>query len=787
MSRVVDIIFQVKDNATASLERMRSSLAESNKQWTRTGRQVQRTGKSIEKVGQGLTRSLTVPIVGAGTVAVKKFADVDKTMSLVNSTMGNSSKDAELLNKAMSDAAANSTFGMKEAADATLNFARGGWDATQTANALAPAMNLAAGEGGNLDTVSAGLMATMNSFKAAPQEAAKYADVFANACNNSALDVDSLSNAMSVAAPIFKSGGLGVQDAALAMGVMANAGVDANVGANALKTGLARLASPAKDGAMWMERLGISAFDSNGKMKDMNTLQGELSGAFSKLSAQEKEAAASAIFGKNQMSPWLSLIGTAPKDVRKLNASLGETGTATDMASAMMSGFGGSLEKLKSSFDVFMTNMGKPIGEVLTPFINKLQGVIDKLNGMDDTQKKQLVKYAMMAAAVGPVLIAFGKLTVGVGGAMKMVGAFGNLMFRLPTIASSISTAFAGVTSIGGAIGAMGTSVMAVLGPAAAVVAAIAAIGVAAVLIWKNWDKVKAAGQKAFKALTPVINIFKQNFNAARKAVVSGVNSIKNSFTKVAAPIRKQVSSILKHLDELAATPAFKKFIQFVQDNLVAGLANKLSIMQAAFSGAFTFVTGIISAAVSSIGGYISGVMTVFDGLITFITGVFTGNWSKAWSGVKKIFSGAFKSLVSLAKAPLNAVIAVINGAIAGINGISVSIPSWVPKFGGKSFSVNIPSIPQLSVGTPDWIGGLAQINEKGGEIVDLPRGSRVYPHDESVRKAYDDGKNSRPAQISIAKIADTVVVREEADIDKLCSKLIHNLEIFSTDRARFA
>jgi hypothetical protein len=297
------------------------------------------------------------------------------------------------------------------------------------------------------------------------------------------------------------------------MGVMANAGVDANVGANALKTGLARLASPAKDGAMWMERLGISAFDSNGKMKDMSTLQGELSGAFSKLSAQEKEAAASAIFGKNQMSPWLSLIGAAPKDVRKLNASLGETGTATDMASAMMSGFGGSLEKLKSSFDVFMTNMGKPIGEVLTPFINKLQGVIDKLNGMDDTQKKQLVKYAMMAAAVGPVLIAFGKLTVGVGGAMKMVGAFGNLMFRLPTIASSISTAFAGVTSIGGAIGAMGTSVMAVLGPAAAVVAAIAAIGVAAVLIWKNWDKVKAAGQKAFKALTPVINIFKHNFN----------------------------------------------------------------------------------------------------------------------------------------------------------------------------------------------------------------------------------------------------------------------------------
>ena len=117
-------------------------------------------------------------------------------MTLVNETMGNSEKQAKLLNDAMSEAASNSTFGMSDAANASLNFARAGLDTEQAASALAPAMNLAAGEGGNLDTVSDGLVATINGFHDSFDNAGRYADVFAAACNNSALDVDSLSDFM---------------------------------------------------------------------------------------------------------------------------------------------------------------------------------------------------------------------------------------------------------------------------------------------------------------------------------------------------------------------------------------------------------------------------------------------------------------------------------------------------------------------------------------------------------------------------------------------------------------
>lgn len=177
------------------------------------GKKFEEVGGKMTAVGKGLTTHVTLPLAAVGVAGAKSFADVDKTMQLTNKTMGSTEEEAQMLNKAMKEAAANSTYGMSDAATATLNFARAGLNAQEAADALAPSMNLAAGEGGNLDTVSAGLVATINGFHGSFDEAADYADVFAAACNNSALDVDSLSNAMSVAAPIFSAARYKVNDA----------------------------------------------------------------------------------------------------------------------------------------------------------------------------------------------------------------------------------------------------------------------------------------------------------------------------------------------------------------------------------------------------------------------------------------------------------------------------------------------------------------------------------------------------------------------------------------------
>ena len=165
--------------------------------------------------------------------------------------------------------------------------------------------------------------------------------------------------------------------------------------------------------------------------------------------------------------------------------------------------------------------------------------------------------------------------------------------------------------------------------------------------------------------------------------------------------------------------------------------------------------------------------------VITFISGVFTGNWRQAWEGVKSIFKGIFDTFAAICKAPINAVIGIINGAISALNKINVTIPDWVPGLGGKSFGINIPTIPQLYRGTDNWKGGMAMIHDRGGEIVDLPQGSRVYPHDKSVEMARREGERSGSGSISIniQKLADKIEVRSDEDIDRIAEALAYKLK----------
>jgi phage-related protein len=116
----------------------------------------------------------------------------------------------------------------------------------------------------------------------------------------------------------------------------------------------------------------------------------------------------------------------------------------------------------------------------------------------------------------------------------------------------------------------------------------------------------------------------------------------------------------------------------------------------------------------------IDGATLAFKGLMDFITGVFTGDWDKAWNGVKDVFSGIFSSLYGIVKAPLNLIIDAINTVISGINSISFNVPDWVPGIGGKAFSVNIPKMTKLASGgiTNGPMAAIIGDNVGGREVV---------------------------------------------------------------------
>lgn len=481
------------------------------------GEQFKQVGQKMTEAGKNLSMKVTAPLVAVGAVGAQKFAEVDKVMQLTNSTMGNTSEQADLLNNAMKSAAASSTYGMNDAAQATLNFARAGLDAEQAAAALAPAMALAAGEGGDLDTVSAGLVATINGFHGSFEDASNYADVFANACNNSALDVNSLADAMSVAAPIFSSAGYEVKDAALYMGVMANSGIEANKAANSLKTGLARLVSPSKEGAAMLDKLNISVTNADGTMKDSVEIQADLNKAFSQLSESEQLAAASAIFGKSQMAPWLALINTAPADVEKLNVALDENGTALEMQGAMMSGFGGSLEKLKSGLDVAATSLGEALAPAILAVANGIQKLVDWFNNLSPTAQRVIAVIGVIAAAIGPLLVIVGTLASSIGSIINLVGMIAPML-----------------GGVGTAVGALSSGALL---PIIAIIGAVIAIGV---LLYKNWDLIKAKATQFAKSVKATWAKFKADTVAQFRAIKDAiVKPIQSAIDKVKAIIDK--------------------------------------------------------------------------------------------------------------------------------------------------------------------------------------------------------------------------------------------------------
>lgn len=619
------------------------------------GEKMKEFGDKMQDAGKTLTTHVTLPLVALGTAGAASFAEVDKTMQLTNKTMGNTAEEAELLNKAMKDAASNSTFGMKDAATATLNFARAGLDAEQAAAALAPAMNLAAGEGGNLETVSAGLVATINGFHGSFEDAGHYADVFAAACNNSALDVDSLSHAMSVAAPIFSSAGYSVNDAALYMGVMANNGIEAEKAANSLKTGLARLISPAKEGAEKMAELGISVTNADGTMKDSVTIQRELHDAFSKLSESEQIAAASAIFGKSQMAPWLALINTAPEDVGALDESLRNcAGTTNEMAEAMMSGFGGSLEKLKSSIDVLVTSIGEALAPTIQMVAEFIQGLVDKFNALTPAQQQTIVQIGLVVAAIGPLLIVIG----------KVISSVGSIMTLAPKIVSGVQNLMGLGSQLMGGLQSLWGVIMA--NPIILIVTAIAAAVAAFIHFWNTseefrafwiglWESIKTAAQTVIDAIVVFFTVtLPETFNAFVAFFQGLWEGVKAFFTGLWEGMKEVVS---------IAWETIQNVVQVAIMAIGELFNTALTIISLPFQMIWENCKEIITLAWEAIKTTVSTALTAIGAAITTAWEAVKTATSTAFEAVKTVLTTAWTAIQTAFTTVLTAIQTAINTA----------------------------------------------------------------------------------------------------------------------------
>lgn len=303
----------------------------------------------------------------------------------------------------------------------------------------------------------------------------------------------------------------------------------------------------------------------------------------------------------------------------------------------------------------------------------------------------------------------------------------------------------------------------------------VAGVGRGVQIFNKLGIAVKAAGGVMGLLTSPVMIVI--GVIAGLIAIVVIVRRHMDVFKNSLSALSPVFTSIRGHIQSIIAK--FQAIMPAVQP-VASFIANVCgTVITAAVGG----LVGFISASIDTMLNTIDSIMTVLQGVIDFVTGVFTGNWELAWSGVAQIFDGIVSGITGTFKGAINGIIGAINGFLGGLNGIK--IPDWVPAVGGKTF--NMPLIPTLGIGTDNWPGGLAQVHEKGGEIIDLPRGSRVYPHDESVSMARREGAAAAAGSPTVSITGNTFNVREEADIERIGDMIVRKLKKAYDNRGGWA
>ena len=464
----------------------------------------------------------------------------EQSMAQVGAISGASADEMALLTEKAKEMGATTKFSATESAEAFNYMAMAGWDVEDMLGGIGGIMNLAAASGADLATTSDIVTDALTAMGYSAGDAGKLADVMASASANANTNVELMGKTFQYAAPLVGALGYTMEDTAVAIGLMANSGIKGEKAGTALRSMLSRLSAPPKECADALETLGVSMTDSEGKMKSLDEVMGELREAFAGLDETQKTANAKAIAGQEAMSGLLAIVNAAPADYKKLTKAVRESeGAAQSMADTMNDTVEGQLTLLKSQVEGIQIQ----IYEKLVPYLRKGLDTIsetltainwdevgDKVGRLAEKVLDLFVKIIDNGDGIIDVLKAIA-LTMGVAFVVSKVLSFG----------SAISTLFATFRALKAATDVATTSQLLLNAAQAAtpiglVTAAVAALSAGLIyLASKNIE----AGQ-ATKVLTDYeedqirkIGALKDAYNEAARARDESVKSIDTEYAYV--------------------------------------------------------------------------------------------------------------------------------------------------------------------------------------------------------------------------------------------------------------
>lgn len=712
-----------------------------------TGEKLKTVGDNISSAGQKLL-PVTAGVTALGTASVTTAANFESSMSQVQATMG-ITKDAmstvngqsvntmDTLSKLAKKMGAETAFSASECAEALNYLALAGYDTQQMCDTLPTVLNLAAA--GDIALADASDMVTdaMSALGMGVDEAETMVDQMAKTASTTNTSVAQLGEGILTIGATAKSIKGGTAELNTALGILANNGIKGAEGGTHLRNIILSLQNPTDKAAAQMEALGLSVYDSEGNMRSMNDILGDLNKSMDGMTSAEKSNIISTIFNKTDLSSVNALLANTGETWDSLQKSITDSGgAAQQMADTQLDNLQGQITILKSALEGLAISFGELLMPTIKQIVGWVQKFVDWLNGMNDGTKKVIMTVALLAAALGPVLIVIG----------KVISAVGTIMTVVPKIAGVINT-------VKGAFAALNTTMLA--NPITLIIAAIAALVTAFIYLWNNcdgfrqfwidlWENVKQTAVTVWNAIkeffaqvweaiktifstvfeviktlvTTYFNLYKTIiqtvFNTVKTVITTIWESIKGVFTTVFNVIKTLVTTyfnIYKTIIQTVLT-IIQMVITTVWNTIKTVITTVLNAIKTIFSTIWNAIKTIISAVVGAIKGLITGNFTAVKNSITTIMNTIKSTISTIWNTIKSTIStvlGAIKGAVTsvfsgIVNAVKSAMVNVLNAVKSGF----ANVKNHITGLASQAFTWGRDLVMGIVNGIRSCIGAVA-------------------------------------------------------------------------------
>lgn len=627
---------------------------------TTIGNNLQSAGKSMTSAGSTLTKTVTTPVLGLGTAAVKVTSDFESAMSKVSAISGATGGDLDALNKKAQEMGAKTKFSATESAEAFTYMAMAGWKTEDMLSGIDGIMSLAAADGLDLATTSDIVTDALTAFGLSASDSGHFADVLAKASSNANTNVSMLGESFKYAAPVAGALGYSAEDTAIALGLMANAGIKGSQGGTALRGSLTRLIKPTDEAAVLMEQYGLSMTNADGSMKSLGEVMNMLRDKLGGLTEAEQAQVAAQIFGQEAMSGMLAIINASDSDYAKLTDAIYDAdGAAQQMADTMLDNLSGQLTLLKSALEGLAIQFGEILMPYIKQFVTWLQNLTQKLQELTPEQKEQIVKWAAIAAAIGPVLMVLGKLTSSVG---SIITTFG----KIPGAIAKAKSAFTAVSAAIGGISA----------PVVAVVAVIGVLIAAFANLWKTNEEFR-------NKMTAIWDGIKSKFESFAQGIVDRLNALGfdfENFGEVVKAIWDGFCSVLAPIFE-AAFEIISSVLGTVLDVLTGILDVFIGIFTGNWEQCWNGIKEIFVGIWNGLVGILQSLGNMLLGIFDAVCGWFGTTWDETWANIKQFFVDTWNGITTFFSNVINAIKTAVSNFITTIINFFAQLPTNIANF----------------------------------------------------------------------------------------------------------